>query len=349
MKKMVFIISILLIFSCKENIEIFKGDIVFVEVPASVDTLYGNELKLDGIYTGSVCVYDSLILFSSHKYPDYSIYVFNTKTGKQISSVVRKGDGADEFVTSGFSEQFQIDSRVCLWIYDWSRKKCVLVDLIDNSQREKIDISGLKTERDMPFGRIFILNDSLLLTFNQGEDSFSEEKHLTPPLYRIFNYRTNKKITEYEAYNSFKYNEQMPPQSCLFSLDRIKPDRTKLVMAMLYLHQINIMDIETGKINGYRFKNTPDFDILRDGSHFEGKLYYYYVCVDDDLIYGVIQNEKDTMVDVFDWHGNLIKRLILDKKMESVALDPVNKYLYILTIGEDDEEIYRYDVSYLYK
>jgi hypothetical protein len=33
----------------------------------------------------------------------------------------------------------------------------------------------------------------------------------------------------------------------------------------------------------------------------------------------------------------------------SMGLDPVNKCLYIDTLSEDDEEIYRYDVSYLYK
>jgi hypothetical protein len=34
---------------------------------------------------------------------------------------------------------------------------------------------------------------------------------------------------------------------------------------------------------------------------------------------------------------------------EFITLDPVNKYLYITTTGEDEEEIYRYDVSYLYR
>jgi hypothetical protein len=54
-------------------------------------------------------------------------------------------------------------------------------------------------------------------------------------------------------------------------------------------------------------------------------------------------------VNVFDWDGNFIRKIFLDKIILNIALDPVNKYLYVDTTGEDEEEIYRYDVSYLYK
>ena len=149
----------------------------------------------------------------------------------------------------------------------------------------------------------------------------------------------------------------------LYSWDRIKPDRTKLAMSMVYLGQINIMDIATGKITGYYIKDTHNFDVLRKHSNFDMRFFYGQTLVDDDFIYGVLNDSEDALINgeyrfingsdkttlyVFDWNGNFKKVLILDKAMESIALDPVNKQIYLLTNGAEDEEVYRYDVSYLY-
>jgi hypothetical protein len=57
------------------------------------------------------------------------------------------------------------------------------------------------------------------------------------------------------------YNKRLMPPMCLYSMDKMKPDKTKIAMGLRYLRQINIMDIETGKVTGYRVKDTPDFNI----------------------------------------------------------------------------------------
>jgi hypothetical protein len=338
-------------FSCKEKERIFNGNIVIIEEPAASDNLYGSELKLDGIYTGGISVYDSLINFPSSKYPDYYIYVFNTETGKYINSAIRKGVGPNELISINYSEQYCIDSNICLWCYDVNKGECVLADLLNNSFKKRIKLSALKNEREYPFGWIFVLNDSLLLASNQGEDLY-DEGNLNPPIYRIYNYHTGEVLRIYEPYNGFRYNTKIMPAFSLYSQDRIKPDKTRLAEGMNCLRQINIMELETGKVTGYRIKGSPDFDVLREGSSYNYVAYYTHICVDNDLIYGILNsNNEKTAVDVFDWEGNFKKKLLLDKKMANVttiSLDPVNKYLYILTLGEEEEEVYRYDVGYLY-
>jgi hypothetical protein len=83
------------------------------------------------------------------------------------------------------------------------------------------------------------------------------------------------------------------------------------------------------------------------------KRYYEDICVDDKYIYGLYSNgnvfECNTL-NVFDWDGNFIRKILLDKTIINLSMgfDPINKYLYIDTLSEDDEEIYRYDISYLY-
>jgi hypothetical protein len=353
MRKVIFIFFVLLVFSCKEKTVIFNGNIVIVPPSDTMDTLSGVKLKLDGIYTGAVQVYDSLIYFTaSALFPDYFTYVFNTRTGKHINSVARRGQGPDEFIALTAAAQHYVDSSICMWFYDYLRKECLLIDMVNNSIRKRFSISKLKNDREFPFVRVFILNDSLLLACNQGDDMYGEGV-LIPPLYRIFNYLTNEEVAKYEIYNSFRYNKRLMPPNCLYSQDRMKPDKTKIGVVMNYLRQINIMDIETGKITGYRVKNTPDFDILEENSAFEYVTYYLWICVDDDYIFALLNtnDEKSTVIDVFDWNGNFKKELRLDKKIidfTSIGLDPVNKYLYIIAPGEEDEDVYRYDVSYLY-
>ena len=103
---------------------------------------------------------------------------------------------------------------------------------------------------------------------------------------------------------------------------------------------------------------------VRKYSDFNGSFFFLLFFVDNDFIYGVLNERKYKLIDdeyqlvggndkttlyVFDWNGNFKKELILDKGMESIALDPVNKHLYVLTDGAEDEEVYRYDVKYLYE
>jgi hypothetical protein len=192
----------------------------------------------------------------------------------------------------------------------------------------------------------------LILAFNQGDDIY-HDGIVNPPLYQIFNYLTNEEVAKYEIYNSFRYNKSLGPAFCLYSQDRMKPDRTKIAMGLSYLRQINIIDIETGKVTAYRVKNTPDFDILTENSDFKNVSYYLWTCVDDDYIFALLSNndQKSTVIDVFDWNGNFKNELVLDKGIlnpGSISIDPVNKCLYIITEGKKEEVVYRYDVNFLY-
>ena len=377
MKKRIIVIILLCFYivSCGEKEKIFKEETIIVEKPLQADTITGNLLNIDGVYTGGVGAYDSLIFFYSSQYPDYVIYVFSAKTGKQISSIMKVGEGPNEYIARmiGCMEQVQVDNNVCMWFVDIKKNKCVLIDWINGAVRKEIYVSGLRSGFEYPWSaplsKHIILNDSLLMAHNQGEEIYKDnagntEDFFSTPTYHIFNYRTKQKIKSYEPYNKFKYNENIPPQISLYSWDRIKPDRTKLAMGMLFLGQINIMDIETGKITGYYIKDTPNFDVLRKHSDFNRRYFYSLIFVDNDFIYGTLneseyrlineeyrlinENGKTTLY-VFDWNGNFKKVLILDKAMESIALDPVNKQIYVLTNGAEDEEVYRYDVGYLYE
>jgi hypothetical protein len=340
-----------MIFSCDENKKVFNGEIFIIKNKPDIDILYGEQIKLEGLFAGFFTVHDSLIVFSSEKYRtnlNCLSLVFNLKTGAQISSLVKVGKGPGEYTMATTTRQFHIDKEIKMWFYDYFVKKiCFLVDVTNNTVSDSVDISWLKNDRKEPSSRFFFLNDSLFLAFNMEEPEYTHENIALPPVWSLYNYKTGEKLRQYDVFNRFRYKESY----CgLSSEDQLKPDNTKFVMPIWYFRQIGIVNIQTGEIKGYAFcENFPKYMEL-EKMEMSNKRYYFRACVDDDFIYAAIKEGDNVLIDIFDWNGNYLKRLNLDKNMdEFMALDTKNKYLYILAIGEKEEEIYRYDVSYLYK
>jgi hypothetical protein len=346
-----FLLSIAM-FSCTdENKKVFNGEIFVIKNKPNIDTLRGEQIKLDGLFAGFFAVYDSLIVFSSEQYRtalNCLSLVFNLKTGKQISSLVKVGKGPGEYTMATTTRQFHIDREVKMWFYDYFVKKiCFLVDVTNNTVSDSVDISWLKNDRKEPCSRFFFFNDSLFLAFNMEEPAYTHENIGLPPVWSLYNYKTGEKLRQYDIFNRFRYKVSYYG---LVSDSQLKPDNTKLVIPMSYARQINIVDIQTGEIKGSSFDNGfLDYTIMEE-MDLESRRHYLRACVDDDFIYAAIREDNHIFINIFDWDGNYLKRLILDKNMdEFMALDTINKYLYILAVGDEEEEIYRYDVSYLYK
>jgi hypothetical protein len=364
MKRFILIltISFTIFISCKEEKKkdvYFDGEIIIVDNNVAPDTLLGEKVNIDGLYTGTIWAYDTLIGFSL-QLPDYIMNVFNVNTGNFLYSLGKKGMRTEEFNNIGCAGQFVYEnSQPYVWIQKDERKECVLLNLGSPGDvvKRKMDIN-VDTEFRYGLSFTYILNDSLFLGYNQGEKLYSGDGSPLPPAYHLYNARTKELIKSYKPYNALvlpSFCDLYQIMMILGSRDRIKPDNTKLIMAMFSMDQINILDVATGEIKGYRNKNSPDFSYLKDIDNL--KRYYLDVCVDDKYIYGLSLNGKNSKgrtgntLNVFDWNGNFIRKIVLDKEVLylSMGFDPVNKYLYIDILSEDDEEIYRYDMSYLYK
>jgi hypothetical protein len=355
--------SLTVFISCKEDYTYFHGKTVIIDVNVKPDTLYGKKIALDGIYTGNIWAYDTLIGFMSYKFPDYHMHVFNVNTGEFLYPLCRRGTGPGEFPGTAITDQLVYDEQIHYWIRkEFGRDECVLLNLEKPGDvvKQTVDMN-FKTEFQDAYGYVFILNDSLLLGCNYGERQYQGEGTFIPPTYYIYNYHTKEKIETYRMYNGFipvpgNFYNPMWFMSCYQSCDRIKPDNSKLAMGMCHMDQINILDLRTGELKGYRNKTSPDFSYLREPNNY--KLYYTDVFVDERYVYGwyhdtgnSFSKKGDNIINVFDWDGNFIRKILLDKPVLMLTLDPVNKYLYadVSEADKDEEEIYCYDLSYLYK
>ena len=117
---------------------------------------------------------------------------------------------------------------------------------------------------------------------------------------------------------------------------------------MNLLAQINILDLETGTLRGFRLKESPDFDEFTKKSY-TPTIYYTDLNATAEFLYALYSEiELDGSrqypfesreIHVFDWNGNMLRQIILEHKAREIAIDHISGYLY--TINEM-EEIFRY-------
>lgn len=118
----------------------------------------------------------------------------------------------------------------------------------------------------------------------------------------------------------------------------------------MYLQQINIIDLETGDVKGFRIKGTPGFSIFEKDIN-KVKTNYSSLEADNNYIYALYREVSAHISDttttsqlhIFNWNGNLIRKYDLGQIVKLITLDPVNNILY----GRNNatEKMYRYDLN----
>lgn len=360
-KSILLIVSILLLVNCKKTDNYFCGHVLQTDISNNpIDSLVGREVVLNDVCAGFMSVYDSLLLFSSSSFPEFSLYIYNLKNNELIGKYLRKGQGPEEYADPTHTEQFVCDKNgLSVWIRDGYSDKIQLLNLSNSLRNQNLLIDTVLTldwrnHTFVPFGYVFVLNNSGFLVRIQAERNANG---YIPDKYEIYN--TQQKLAkEIEVYKNpiFKDKHDFPVENYFISRDRLKPDGSKLVMVMEMMGQMNIYDIRNNSLKGFRIINTPDFDYLTKSVE-NYKIFFTDVCVDDKFIYALYSNvilEEEgrnypfntNTVLVYNWDGEFVRKIVIDKLTREISIDPVNHNMFVLT---NEDLIYKYDVSYLYK
>ena len=364
-----FILCFLFLFivlSCTKKVadsEIFNGEIIIIDdTVKSITKLQGKEIILDGITYGIPFVYDSLMFFHIDNLSDAFYVVFNLKTGKELGYFCPKGQGYNEirylfpinhlYKENGDLKAFLAAPYNFLFV-EWNISKSIetgktVWEFIPYDWRKKHD-------KEYPYSHIMRLNNKEFVGRLQPlcldpDDSCTVS---TAPLFEKCAIHTDTLIKEYHIY---KKTLNCKESYRLFSaFPCVKPDGSKIVQFMIYLWQINTIDLETGKIVGYRKRDTPDYSYLENFSESSQKRPFYFLgdaVSNDKYIFVTNMNGKtvgeyndDYIVYVFDWNCNLIKKLKIskDQKFGSIFLDEINNLLY--TFNWSNEKIFCYDLN----
>lgn len=229
-----------------------------------------------------------------------------------------------------------------------------------------LEITGEKVPLDLVGPSAFFIIDSLLVIQNYNQSNYLsvynlchlnkiiQKKHALIPTrlqarkkqiaYTRHNLQ-NEISREYILYDKITDIER----NQVGSADKIKPDFKKLAQAMLQFDQINILDLEQEE--HLSLTTCRNFMHLPLDDSKEPNMYYSDLCVTDKQIYALYANQpitrwgldsKKSEIQVYDWNGNPVCKIIVPEYLLYINIDEKNKQLYGITA---DEELYRFSIQ----
>lgn len=365
MKRNVFIqtLLVLLMFSsCKKDYDnyYFNGSVELIKAFPNEMKLTATLVPMEDDFHGQMMLCDSFLLFRSSKYPNNWISTYGLSSKKHLVSFCPKGEGPNDFIYCITSGQFSLEKgNTMLWVHDFISKSCMInvtkSILAGYTVCDSIIPTSYIKKYSYPPTNVFFLSNNHFLVKNRSERTLMIDGYLLPS-YKMYK---NDLSTEVDVFTIYKeaikgeatqnnYVEQYMSYDCL------KPDQTKIAMAMWRIGQLNILDLQSKELIGYRMQESMSFKDLED-SDFSYRNYYQSLCVNDSYILALyadklISSWKEespllaNVIHVFDWNGNPLYKLNLDKNITSMVLDEKNCILYAQ--GAYDK-LYSYDMSFL--
>lgn len=359
--KVVFLyLLIAILCSCNSNQyeDIFNGTIHYIaDEDVVTKNIVSKHVSLDGDQTGMIATYDSLLVCYEPDYPRHFLKVFNVDTGEDFGYFCPKGHGPKEFAGMNPIYQFFKKGEDVVTLFDGDLKSWAFLNLTKS-------IKSGETVYDTIFSRSS--NNSLFFFYTPNNNiinvisaEYTNVYESTTPyceIYNIYNNNEVKKIPIYKVPSVTNKSAVEPVGRFFNTWDALKPDGTKLVQAMSYLPQLNIIDTNTGEVKAYRINDDADYSLLQTEMN-DLKRYYLSVQADDNYIYAAYWGKElwdgslDTpmpifdQIHVFDWNGNLLYKLKTDHSYFVIWLDTVRNRLY--TRNWDTDEIYFLDLNEL--
>ena len=154
----------------------------------------------------------------------------------------------------------------------------------------------------------FVISDNRICFLESGQNPYYSWP-TSAPSYEIYSLQTGQKIKTIRPYNLPKMprreNEAFPSQLYYSSFEAIRPDRRCLVSAMLYVPQLNILDLDTEKMTGYRPSGAKGLNPDKMRFHFLD------IACNQERIYALYSGNKpkngmpvgNVTLKVCDWEG----------------------------------------------
>lgn len=351
MKQKIFLLLLLIIaFSCKNkknNILIINENSTrFNAFPKEEKVQFNNLIEYKSGNPSEIHVLDStLVIFNSNKGSDYFLYNFSFKTNTISKGFIAKGKGPFESI--GASKMGVLKDKI--WLYDRSLFKVIFLN------KKKFE----NNELDLNYQEFSLKKNDLKDYFFYGELSFIDslnflgiDKWGSSSQFKIEKVNLNSKSKNI-GFGSYKTPSNGLNIGTIKNAYRshiyFNHKKQKAALPYRYTDVLEIFDINSGE---YISTQGPEnYDV-----HFtEEKSTYYYMgktketkktfisgTYTDDFIYliysGYIRKnraESDRFkwitgkyVFVYDWDGNPVKKINLDRRVNSIGVSSDNKTLY---------------------
>ncbi len=337
MKYYISIIISIISFSCNSK-NIFQDYEIKQAVTFKTTTeLSGQKTNLSPEGILALNFIDSLIIVQQKKMSDY-IAVYEKKSWHKLKTLLPKGRGPNEFRDFTFGGQYMKKKHeTAIYFSDINQGNLYMLNLTKSLQEDSLNIKCISKipYRSYPT----FLTDSFYIS----KTYIPEKKELSFLLHDTLA-RPIDKYLIYESINFTRYNQ-------INSADQIKPDLSKIAMAMFMFNQINILDLH--KKHSFSITTSKGSTWLSERyiENHEPILYYIDLKCTDEKIYALYVNqkisewqrvEKPIEIHIFNWEGEPLYKLKIKESLRNFDIDENNKKLYGLAT---QEEIFEYDIK----
>ncbi|MBP9986810.1 MAG: hypothetical protein KBT44_02640 [Bacteroidales bacterium] len=339
------VVTTLLLLSCSPRI-LYQVDNCIEFTPSDVkcSNIESSELPVTVLSAREIDVCDSLLIVTTEDKSGY-LKIIGTNSLSVLAEICQNGNAGNEFRYAGSSSHFM-----------HSENGDILFDVNDMSHIKRLNITqSVKdqvavVEESFPYDGLF---DKISFC---GADSIIFEKQRVRIMINSKGRNLNWNVTEpgYITANGpcTPYNSMMIFQDVPTAVEMmydgavgIKPDYTVAVDALFYIDCINLIDLESGRITGIVNRDYPSFKQIDSMSISEmaSRLttnyreiqtfneYFLLLWEGNTLDEELNENDnKNCEIRVFDWDGNLLERIALDRYARSFSYEPESQTLFLL-------------------
>lgn len=334
-KYFLFVIVSICFVNCKNNKVILSANPKFFSKFSEVDSISFEALFE---YTSGTPLklfqYDSsLIIFNNGRNIDYFLFNYNLKNKKLSKGYLRKGRGPGEAI-GGFDCGIV---RNNLWVHDVTLKKIIFFELSKT-------VPG--NDRLFPYTEYSLNKFYYQISFLDTNSFYAVGYPNSSSIIEQVDLKSNKHLQEIGEFKHIP--KDIPVDACkdaYLSFIFNKPSGDKFVLPFVQTDIIQIYNL--GSDNTLTMQGPEQFDVdFKSQKRRRGDGYFADITkktrdsfvggtVTDSLIYLVysgnlaIENiHKGRAIFVFDWNGNPLKKIVLDRLVNVIAVSADNKHLY---------------------
>lgn len=362
-KPFIILFTYVLLISCNQldyDKKYFAGNIYLVTDTIKTKNLIGKEIEIEGVYHGQINVYDSLLFYYPYQTTKHFFEIYNLKNDSLLGNFCMRGGGPNETIGVAYICSFYMDKGSLKTLLYAANERRLIEWNISKSLKLQTTINDTIIAYDWEvdnhtaiYNQIFRLDDSTIFVEMPQKKIRWNDKNVSLPAYEKRTIYTNEKIHSYPIFIDTPESEGtefISREEFLSTSSHTKPDSKKAVQSVRYLQQINIINLETGEVKGFRIKGTPDFSIF-EKEITNVKKNYTNIETTNDYIYALYRGARmdesgddiQSELHVFDWNGNLIHKYNLGEVVNQITLDPVNMILY--GRNGSTEKIFHYDLN----
>lgn len=328
----------LIFYSCKQNnnnieFKIQKNDSDIDFISSDKLSVVLEPTNIHGIFT-SIAVDDSLLICGNLK-TEKLINIYSLNTNKLIDRIITRGNAQNEGLSAA---NIFIQNNQIAWVYDITLSKLFKINTVYLQKNKVIEkeISLSPNLRNLISPSI--IGDSLLLATTYSMDNcryfYADFQQIKKKIGKLPQVSNDKLLQDTP-------NTKFPNRAYVFKATSIKhPFKNKVAVfynkasrAEFYLND-KLTKIINNKNN---FNPRMYVTKLKMGFSIEDyeKTVYSYLSVanTEDYIYCLFSGDKNgntssEKILIFDWDGNFINEVSLDRKVSKICINSKTKTLY---------------------